>query len=366
MSKNSYARQTKKLEDLTIWMVDNGGRWPQQIPPSRRVKNTKKVEEENSLGIWLTSIRKKYRDRNLDQFFIDTLNNINFPWDHNELRKSKIFDKVKIFLEKHGGFTRASENAIMYQLLRNHIENYENRSLDSSLLILLDNYNFQDWIKEYRKSWDDWLEECIKYKNKNGKWPTETTNAKLSSWISNNKSKYKKRELSEERCKKLEDASIDFEDRDISNEIIWDIQLDQAKDWYKVHKKWPNQQSKDKLEKKLGLWLARQKSWYNGVLKGYKKYPAKRHKKLLKVGFDFESANRESIWQTQYNNLLQFRKLNPNKWPNYSDQSPDGSKLGTWCRNQKYFFTKGKLEKSREELLSSINFPFSDPRFLKS
>ena len=61
-------------------------------------------------------------------------------------------------------------------------------------------------------------------------------------------------------------------------------------------------------------------------------------------------------WDVQYENLLEFRKKYPDRWPEQRKEFPKGNKLGNWFSHQRKYFKKSQLSEERIELLNKISF----------
>ena len=111
----------------------------------------------------------------------------------------------------------------------------------------------------------------------------------------------------------------------------------------------------NKIERELAKWCSRQR-----VLFKQNRLSKERIKKLNELNFiwiangsDFET------WMKYYNDLIAFRKQNPNRWPTFSRGAPkEEHPLGKWVAHQRQKNKQHKLEEKRLELLKNINFDF--------
>lgn len=66
-------------------------------------------------------------------------------------------------------------------------------------------------------------------------------------------------------------------------------------------------------------------------------------------------------WEEQYKNLLDFRKANPKRWPNWSSSDKKERKIARWCYYNRLWYhgrvkEVGKLPKYRVQKLNKIGF----------
>ena len=98
-----------------------------------------------------------------------------------------------------------------------------------------------------------------------------------------------------------------------------------------------------------------QKNWYWENSLNKSEYPQDRKEKLENIGISF-ARHSDRIWDKNFNNLVEFRNENPDKWPKNNEEFPKGNNLGIWCTNLKQCFRKGTLEKFKQEILESVGF----------
>jgi predicted helicase len=127
-------------------------------------------------------------------------------------------------------------------------------------------------------TWDMRYGELIKYKDQFGdcnvpnRW---TENKQLGLWVQNQRNNYRRKILSDDRIKRLEDISFVWE----LNELLWEEKYEELKEYMKKHgnrnipQHWPE-------NKQLGKWVSHQRTNYR---KG--KLSEDRIKRLEDIGF---------------------------------------------------------------------------------
>jgi len=202
-------------------------------------------------------------------------------------------------------------------------------------------------------SWEDQFKNLIKFRKEYpDRWPAALEEypkgTNLGSWCHNQRAFNARGKLQKDRQALLTDIAFPFDSR----EDGWGKQYEKLLE-YKKHNpdKWPTTIESDLEIIKLGRWCNTQRIYYkNGKL------PKERESHLRSIDFPFDVI--VDNWPVQYENLIQYKKLFPDRWPTRSEQFPEENKIGAWCSTQKFLFNKNILSKDRILLLNTINFPF--------
>jgi hypothetical protein len=110
---------------------------------------------------------------------------------------------------------------------------------------------------------------------------------------------------------------------------------------------------------KLAIWLKRQRDQHKKQRLSPEKF-----KLLDSIGivWDTEKQRRDS-WNSKYNKLIEFRKTNPDRWPNSNSKDKKERALGRWCLHNRQWekgnlkkFRFGDYPKERKQKLDRIGF----------
>jgi len=110
---------------------------------------------------------------------------------------------------------------------------------------------------------------------------------------------------------------------------------------------------------KLANWLRRQRDEHKKQRLSPEKF-----KLLDSIGivWDTEKQRRDS-WNSIYNKLIEFRKTNPDRWPNSNSKDKEERALGRWCHHNRQWekgnlkkFRFGDYPKERKQKLDRIGF----------
>jgi superfamily II DNA or RNA helicase len=256
-------------------------------------------------------------------------------------------------------------------------KNIEEKSLGSWLSKQKLNYKKKEMIEERYNLWTKFLEQYKKYiKSFDEKWMEHFENLKyfiddnkkrpsdisknqeeqsLGSWLSDQNTSYKKKELVEERynlwTKFLEKYKKYFKSLD----DIWNEKFENLKKFINDNKRAPIQEPKNlkektyKQEKLLGSWLSNQQQYYKNkkksmnnqiyynlwtsFLEEYKEY--------------FKSFDEK--WMEHFENLKHFIDDNK-KTPNSNSKNKEENFLGRWLCGENTSYKKKELVEERYNL----------------
>jgi len=110
---------------------------------------------------------------------------------------------------------------------------------------------------------------------------------------------------------------------------------------------------------KLANWLRRQRDEHKK-----QKLSEEKFKLLDSIGivWDTDKQGRD-LWNSKYNKLIEFRKTNPDRWPNSNSKDKEERALGRWCLSNRQWgkenlkkFGFGDYPKERKQKLDIIGF----------
>jgi hypothetical protein len=223
--------------------------------------------------------------------------------------------------------------------------NYNNNKLTAERINRLDFINFVwnplevEWTRMYQKL------VAYKKKHKSTNVPVRyIPDPKLATWVSNQRTYYNNNKLSAERINRLD--SINF---------VWDQWMEtfyRLVEYKKQNKstKVPIGYAKDRL---LAEWVSTQRKDNNNG--DTKRLSEKRVKLLNSIGFVWNVS--DSQWMEMYQKLVEYKKQH--KSTRVPITCSEDRPLVTWVRRQQTTYNKGKLLKTRKELLNSIDFAWS-------
>jgi len=380
------------------------------------------INEKKDLYAWVAQQRNRKKNGSLKIEEIRKLNSINFAWgivdfkwtnlfatfqeysiindfppckgmDSNELVKwynyqknclkaNKIIttEQAKMFLQIDNKFQGSSSRKKWIPLYddlvnwRNEnpkkwpLQSEELNSKDSTLKNFctmirkrykandLENYWFEKFLAigfNFEGKTDNWL---IKYKEYKKKVEDKQSVSILQIgttayvWIIKQLRKEKKGELSKDQS----DHLIVFE-KYFKN---WDVSFNEVKTWILEQDKMPTRNT----HAIFYGWLGSQRTAYK---KGY--LTNQQIENLKSIGYILDTKgneNKKNKWLEMYNQLLEFRQLNSDKWPKFGASGLEGQ-LYNWCQANRQAkagtaFRRLPLQQGRIDKLNKIGFVWNN------
>jgi superfamily II DNA/RNA helicase len=228
-------------------------------------------------------------------------------------------------------------------------KNYKNQKCIMNNNIIYNKYKgFIETYKEYLLSneeiWNNHLDKLIQYIKENNKLPSQNDKDKkikcLSGWISLQKKNYKiQNKIMKNNViyNKFKDFLEIYKEYFISNEEIWNNNLEKVIKYINESKKTPSIESKNKEIKALGSWLSSQKRTYKKQIEIMKNYIIYNKFKDFQETYKEYLLSNEEIWNNNLENIIKYIKEN-NKFPSSTSKDEEIKYLGVWVLCQKRYY----------------------------
>lgn len=203
---------------------------------------------------------------------------------------------------------------------------------------------FDQIIERTSNNWDLWFLQLKEHlEHYNNEYPTQQQNLSLYRWIAIQRHLYKKKQLSSNEIKALKSIYFIWDAHDYS----WNKQFESLQNYAEKIGFEPSRTTE------LGQWYQTQKQ---AIRAG--KLSEDRKKKVISIQFKGKSLEVE--WQKRFEELIEFRKDNPNKWPQYDRQEKDENQnnLSTFCQSMRKFYRENTLSDYWIDKLLAIKFNF--------
>jgi superfamily II DNA or RNA helicase len=219
---------------------------------------------------------------------------------------------------------------------------------------------FDQVIEMTADSWTVMFELLKKFREeKPDVWPSASSDnineKKLGVWCNTQRMQYRKGRLDGLRIHSLQDISFIWSP---SRSEGWMAMFERLKKFRKRKPDiWPSASSENINEKKLGIWcniqrMQHRKGKPNGL------------KFCLLEDIGFVWAPHEDNWSNNFKLLLEFRKLNPVRWPLQRSKEPVEHKLAVWILLIRKLYKDNQLDPERLRQLHEIGFPVSKFEYL--
>ena len=217
-------------------------------------------------------------------------------------------------------------------------------ALTPARIAKLDKIGMQ-WQGLKDRLWEEGYKQAENYYLKNGNLNVKRAqNSALSSWIINQRKKYRANELSKERFERLNQIGMLWEVED-----TWNIKFQAAEKFYlkNGHLDIPADYVTND-----GISLG---SWYRSVKNHYRQgmLSEERQKQLETIGMKWNSV-KERIWNQYFEQAKEYYRKNGNLNVNIKYETESGLKLGVWISSQRCAYSNNKLPNERITLLESI------------
>ena len=338
-------------ENLLNWRESNPNRWPQY-------NREDKKSIESKLYVRCQTIRKRYRESELGNYWFDKFSAIGFNFEGRTDNWTKKFDKIQSILDGRKTISIDEIGYNEYVWIQRHRKDLEEGKLSEYQTkkvreLNLDSF-FETWEQTFAKV-EDWIKI-------NGRTPTRNSNKELNSWLYSQRTRYKNGSLDESQFEKLISIGFDLEGK--GNEKKRDKWLEMYDNLVAFRKDNPDSWPKfgaDGLEGKLYNWCQANRQAQAGTHSGGRRKPLKQWKvdNLNELGFHWSSKDRnKDSWE---NNFEELKKHIDKSFDVIIPQKIGDSynPLYTWWMNQKKFIREGKIKQEKINRLKELNIDLS-------
>jgi superfamily II DNA/RNA helicase len=210
-------------------------------------------------------------------------------------------------------------------------------------------------FKNREEIWMNRLEEVKNYIDKNNKLPSEKhINKKIKSygqWLSNQKNNYKnmirimKNDIFYNKFKNFLE---NYKDYLLSNEEIWNNNLEKVIKYINENHKLPSSSSKNKEIKYLVKWLIWQKNNYKNKIKIMKNDIIYNKFKIFLENYKEYFTSNEEIWNNNLKKVIKYINEN-HKLPSQISMCKETKSLACWLSTQKDNY------KNKTQIMKNIN-----------
>jgi superfamily II DNA/RNA helicase len=350
--KNNTEIWEKRLEDIKKYIDIN-----KKLP-----SNSDKDNEIKILGRWLSTQKKNYKKKEqimkndiIYNKFTDFLEMYKDYFIPNIELWNNHFEKVVNYIKENNKIpsdkNKDKDIKLLGSWLTNQKTNYrlKNRIMKNDMIYnkfknFLENYN--KYLLSNEEVWYNNLEKVMQYIKENNKLPSsESKDIKiLGNWLSIQKNNYKKcvKIMKNDIIyKKFKDFQETYKECFLSNEEVWNNNLEKVIQYINMNDKLPSPTDKTKEINILGQWLSSQKINYKKkeqIMKNdiiYNKF-----KVFLKTYNNYFLTN-EKIWDNNLKKIIKYFTENY-KFPSAADKNKEIQSLGHWLSQQKNSYTNRK------------------------
>lgn len=252
---------------------------------------------------------------------------------------------LKEYLEANSGkYPQKEDKPELYYWVANQRTRFATNTINRNQKKKLERINFI-WDAQEHK-WNVMFEWLEFYASQNKYEPVKDTDPELSKWFTSQKYQYVNEIMREDRAKKFK--TINFEGG--LNEIRWESMYQKLKVFAKDSDIEPTPASDDELYR-----------WYKFQKQQLFKNLLNEEKSLKFSEIRFEGGIIEQKWLERYENVIEFRKTIPDRWPQakLNKKVPESEiQLGVWCQTMRKRYREGNLSEQWLDRLLAIDFNF--------
>lgn len=302
--------------------------------------------ENPSLGIWVGEQRKSYNKKQLDEEYINRLNEIGFDWNPVAILWEKMYASLhNYYLEKGNSNVPQAypANPALANWVGKQRQSYRKSQLVQDYIDRLNAVDF-DWNPRVT-SWENQYTALCDYRKEHGNCNVPQSyvkNLPLSKWVCRMRLHYNKGKLAQSYIDRLNDIDFDW----APFVTTWENMFTALYNYWQINghcnvpQRYPNDPS-------LGQWVENQRQKHKK-----KKLAQNYFERLDALGFNWDPLN--EAWESNFVALCKFHKENghcdvPNRYP-------ENPALGEWVNGQRQKYKKKQLDQKCVDRLNGLNF----------
>ena len=331
-------------KELVKFKIENQNSWPQY-----RRDNPKSLESE--LNVFCQSIRKRYREGVLENYWFEKMLDIGFNFEGKTDNWTQYWQEIKDKLENRSSISVEELGGNIYSWIFRHRKSYEEGALSD-----YQNKKIEELkLDRFFENWEQTFEKVKEWIDKNGKLPTRTTQKDFYSWLYSQRTVYKNGNLSQKQIDKLNCIGFDLKGKSKEfNEQKWFKKLNIYKSYLEKYGKEPSYFG-DKKEKEIYLWAMAQRAVKAGNVKNRKPLSIERENALNSINFNWIGigSGNDHTWEQNFNEFKKHvdSKGNLNLPPTINGEY---NFLYRWFFNQRKAFKENKVSNERIERFLEI------------
>ncbi len=301
--------------------------------------------ENPQLGNWVSTQRHWRNKKWLNKERVSRLNKIDFIWEPHDVLWEEMFKELFEFKKAYGHCNIPKEwpeNSKLAAWVRTQQQLRRRGDLTEKRISHLSELGFV-WGNSSEEYWEDMFKALVEFKNNNGhcnvpqRWPV---NQRLGIWVSNQRRRWKEKQLTEERIKRLNELGFTWD-----VQALWERMFNVLTEYKNkrghcnIPKEWPENPD-------LATWVSIQRT---------DKYSLshKQRNRLKGLGFIWDTVN-EASWENMFEKLIEYKKINghcnvPIEWS-------ENPQLSTWVTEQRQMKNRGILTEDHIRRLTEIGF----------
>jgi hypothetical protein len=346
---SSRKKWFEPYRELVNFRLENPDKWPQYDRD-----NTKSTESK--LYIFCQSMRKRYRENDLGNFWFEKMTSIDFNFEGKTDNWTQYWQEIKSLLENQESISVEEIGNNAYSWVLRHRKKYDEGKLSEYQSKKIEELNldrfFETWEQKFEKL-KDWIDE-------NGKLPTITTQKDFLSWLGSQRSRFTNDRLTEDQIQSLRSIGYDLDAKgNEKKKERWLEMFENVKTFKQANDSWPKF-GVDGREGQMYNWCQAQRMVQAGTARNRNPLKKWQVEKLDSIGFHWAKSDvNDEQWGQ---NFIEFKK-HVDSEGNLSLPSMvnwEHNLLYRWFTNQRIAFRENKVPKERLEKFKEIGIDLNE------
>jgi len=330
--------------ELVKYRQENPTKWPQYNRENSR-------SSESSLHVFCQTIRSKYRDGDLGNFWYNKLVEIDFNFEGKTDNWTQYWQEVSVKLKNRNSISvrELGENA--YSWVYRHRKKYEEGTLTDYQRKKIEELK----LERFFDCWENKFEKVKIWVLKNNRLPTREIQPEFCSWLYSQKSVYKNGNLTKEQIAALNSIHFNLGDGKEKRKQRWLEMFENVKKFTIENGRWPKS-SVTEFEKEMYTWCRTQRQAKAVIRTGGKRKPLQKWQedKLESIGFNWSMLDViDKQWEQ---NFIKFKEYVDSKGNLLLPSQNNGrySPIYQWFHYQRIAVRANKISKERIQKFREI------------
>ena len=338
---SSRKKWLEPYRELVTFREENPDKWPQY-------NREEKDSIESRLNVFCQTMRKRYRENDLGNYWFDKLTKIDFNFEGRTDNWTKYFEEVQFLLSNKKSVSAEEIGNKTYSWVLRHKKKLDEGTLSEYQTKKVQSLN----LDQFFVPWEEKYERVKAWVKENDRLPTKTTNDELHIWLASQRIRYKNGTLSDEEIDKIKNLGYDLEAKGLERfEEKWLAQFNEYKEFLNQNQREPSYGIEN--ERQLYIWVQSQRAARAG--RNRKPLPQKRIDLLDSINFKWvgEGVGGGETWEERFQDFCLHIKPN-GKLVLPSRINGQRNPLYSWWINQNIAFEKGELSSDRIQQFQNV------------
>ena len=352
---SSRKKWIEPYRELVNFRLENPDKWPQYDRD-----DTKSIESK--LYIFCQTIRKRYRENDLGNYWFEKMTSIDFNFEGNIDNWTQYWQEIKALLEKRKSISVKEIGNNAYSWILRHRNKYDEGKLSEYQTRKIEELN----LDRFFETWEQQFEKVKEWIDLHGKLPTRTTQKDFHSWLGSQRSRFYNDRLSENEIQLMRSIGYDLgTNGNKKKKERWLEMFENVKAFKQATDNWPKF-GVEGLEGQMYNWCQAQRQVQAGTARNRKPLKKWQVEKLDSIGFHWSKSDvNDELWQSKLREVG--KCMDKNGRLNLPSLINGKTNLVyVWFFRQKKAFESGELSEDRIRKFKEIGIDLDNLRKTRS